>query len=155
MRVSAAARWITITTLLLAWAAPGAAGPRPTCADLVAGRVYRCAVRASFGAAFEDCFRATQPTPGAPRFDLAVDRLRTPFGCACEPRGDVRRPKFAKSARFACAGGGTTGSLAVSLAGRVASDGRRLRAGIGANDAGDTLVFQCVEDPACAVEVEP
>lgn len=153
MRVFAIGRRTLLAILVLAVApAGGAAAGTESCADLVAGRVYRCTVKTSFGTAFEDCFRVTRPAEGAPRFDLAADRLREPFGCACEPRGDLRRPRFGRSARFACTGGGTTGSLVVCLAGRISADGHRIRSGTGANHAGDTFVFQCTRDAACLLD---
>ena len=142
--------YAAVLALALAPAAPAFAAP-PTCAELLGGRVYRCTVKTSFGTEFEDCFRTTRPGTRSAEFDLAADRLREPFGCTCEPRGAFRRPRFEGSKRFLCTGGGTTGSLATTLGGRVSRRGDRIRSGKGGNDAGDSFVFQCRLDSACVL----
>ena len=132
-------------------ATPAAAAP--TCVDLLAGKVFRCQVTTSFGRTFEDCYRFAAPGTRSPELDLVTDLVDDRFGCACQPRGTLKRPVFGLTKAFTCSGGGTSGLFTLTLAAKVAGKNQKtkIRGGRGTNDAGDSFLFQCVVDPACQV----
>ena len=103
-RLSAAAAALSVCMLV---ATPAAAAP--TCVDLLAGKVFRCQVTTSFGRTFEDCYRFAAPGTRSPELDLVTDLVDDRFGCACQPRGTLKRPVFGVTKAFTCSGGGTSG----------------------------------------------
>ena len=139
--------WMVAAIALFA-CAPAYAGP--TCADLLESSVYSCTVKSSFGSTFPDCYRFTNPGVTSTRFDMVADGLPgTTLGCACQPKGSFKKPKFDRGVEFQC-----TGGTAFVFGGKAQSGGSKVRKGRVTSSIGDTFVFECVRDPLCGAALQ-
>jgi hypothetical protein len=139
---------LALSTVPFATTAAQTAEAQRNCEDVLNSNVYRCEVKSSFGTQFTDCFRFTSPGFQSQHFDLFPDLLGEVLGCECKARGTFENPQFNESRFWHCAsaGGAILGISFEGAAGQV-----KLFRTEAVNEFGDSFVFDCELDLACAV----
>ncbi len=123
------------------------------CMDFLGNKTYSCSIKRDDGAVFkENCFRFSSPGEGPGDFDLRIENSEFPLTCDCKAAGSFKYPRFGKSVSFHCITKLSSSPTSIlSLEGKVARKGGKIKDGNWINNSGETLVFECVEDPTCSL----
>jgi hypothetical protein len=118
------------------------------CQDLLANNLYRCRIASELGELFEDCFQFVSPGVVGTKFDLSLFGGEEILECECKANGSVSKPKFNASTAFLCG----NAEFGDAVEGKVSGNSKKITKGqfFFNDELDESLVFECVLDPACS-----